>query len=454
MNFSVLLVFLSVLVFGGLFFGIIYIIKNIISPQKISTLKNYLKEENYKAAVNLAKEIINKNKDNIEAHYYLGEAYYYQVRYELALAEYKITEKFGIYDKIDERKLREKLAELYLKFEDINEALKEYLLLSDKYREEFEYYFKIGELFEKKDMSIKAIRYYSEAIKYNSNYVPALLNLGILYFKMKNITQAESYLQKSVSKDPENYKGFFYLGMMEKAEANYKNALKYFEKSLKDKEFKIRSLMERGIIYIFQKKYDEAIFELSRALKNCEEENNIKMNIRYVLAGCYELNRNITDAIALWEQIYTINPKFKDVSDKLLNYQELRVDDRIKDFLTATDVDFIDICKSIINKMGLNIIEHGALTKDSIEFMCLETDTKWRNVKKRPKLIYISRSSEPIDETVLKSIHDKMRENNIIRGVVITSSIFSKLAYAFVKERPIELIDKNGLQDLLKEVSI
>ena len=241
--------------------------------------------------------------------------------------------------------------------------------------------------------------------------------------------------------------------MIEKAEANYKNALKYFEKSLRDKEFKIRSLMERGIIFIYQKKYDEAIIELDRALKNCEEENNIKMNIRYVLAGCYELNRNITDAIILWEQIYAIDSKFKDVSDKLLNYQELRVDDRMKDFLTATDIDFIDICKSIIHNMKLNISEQEILSRDSIEFLCLESDTKWRNVKMRPKLIHISRTSDPIEESTLKQIHDKMREKNIIRGVVITSSVFTKLANAFVKERPIELIDKNGLQDLLKEVS-
>ena len=207
------------------------------------------------------------------------------------------------------------------------------------------------------------------------------------------------------------------------------------------------------VIYIYQKKYDEAIIELDRALKNCEEENHIKLNIRYVLAGCYELNRNITDAIVLWEQIYAIDSKFRDVSTKLLNYQELRVDDRMKDFLTATDIDFVDICKSIIHSMNLNVSEQEVLSRDSIEFLCLETDTKWRNVKRRPKLIHISRTSDPIEDDTLKQIHDKMRENNIIRGVVITSSVFTKLSYAFVKERPIELIDKNGLQDILREVS-
>jgi tetratricopeptide (TPR) repeat protein len=448
------MVFLSVLFFGGFVIVLFFIIKRMISPKRISALKNYLKEENYKAAINLAKEIINKDRGNIEVHYYLAEAYYQQSRYDIALAEFKFAEKSGSYDKIDERKLRERLAELYNKTNEIDEALKEYILLTKKYSDDHEYFFQVGELFEQKNMTSHAVKYYTEAVNLNPNYIPALLNLGVLLFKLKNFMGAESYLQKAVYKEPENYKGFFYLGMIEKAEANYKNALKYFEKALKDKEYKIKSLMERGIIYIYQKKYDEAIIELDRALKNCEEENNIKMNIRYVLAGCYELNRNITDAIVLWEQIYAIDSKFRDVSTKLLNYQELRVDDRMKDFLTATDVDFIDMCKRIIHSMNLNVSEQEILSRDSIEFLCLETDTKWRNVKRRPKLIHISRASDPIDDSILKAIHDKMREKNIIRGVVITSSVYSKLAYAFVKERPIELIDKNGLQDILKEVSI
>ena len=131
-NYTVIMVFLSVLFFGGLVIVLFLIIKKVISPKKISALKSYMKEENYKAAVNLAKEIINKDKTNIEAHYYLGEAYYQQTRYELALVEFKLVDKSAIYDKIDEKKLRERLAELYLKFDDINEALKEYILLTKK----------------------------------------------------------------------------------------------------------------------------------------------------------------------------------------------------------------------------------------------------------------------------------------------------------------------------------
>ena len=47
-----------------------------------------------------------------------------------------------------------------------------------------------------------------------------------------------------------------------------------------------------------------------------------------------------------------------------------------------------------------------------------------------------------------------MRNNGILKAIVVSSSAYSKTALAFVKERPIELIDKNGLQDLLKLATV
>ena len=453
MNNLVIQVFLSVLLFGTIIIMLFFIFKNIFSPKKISTLKSYIKNENYKASINLAKEIINKDRNNIEAHYYLGDAYYNQKKYELALIEFRTAEKKGIYEKIDERKLRERLAELYTKVDKIDEALKEYVILTKKHPNDYIYFYKVGELFEQKDMEEQAMSFYSNSIKLNSNYIPALLNMGVLLYKIKKYPESNNYLQMVVRKDPNNYKGFFYLGMLKKIENNHKDALKFFEKSSRDKEYKMRSLTERGMVYMIQAKYDEAIVELDRALKSCEPENNIKIQVQYLLASCYEQNRNITEAISLWEQIYAKKSNFRDVSEKLSNYQELRTDDRMKDFLTATDIDFLDMCKGIIFNMGMNIVDQHVISKDIMEFLCLEADDKWRNVKKKPKLIHISRKNSIVDEVILRKLNEKMREDNIIRGVIISSSSFSKLSIAFAKERPIELIDKTGLQKLLKQAS-
>jgi len=451
MNWLIAQVFLGVLLLGLLTIVIFFIFKSIFAPKKISTLKNYLKTENYKAAINLAKDILSKDKDNLEAHYYLANAYYKQGKYELALIEYKRAEKKGFYDKIDEKELRERLGELYQKIDNNEEALKEYILLTKKYPSNNLYYFKAGELFEKLGKEQQAIKFYHNSVKLNKSFVPAILNLGILLFKSKNYTEAKKFLNASVLKDPNSNEGYFYLGLLEKNENNFKGALKFFEKSARDKEYKVRSLMERGVILMAQRKYDDAALELNRALKNCDMEGNIKINIRYVLASCYEFKRNITEAISLWEEIYAINPSFKDVTEKLTDYQDLRVDDRMKDFLTATDTDFLDICKGIILNMGLNIIEFDILTNDSIEFFCLAPDSKWRNMKKRPTIIHISRRNSPVDEKVIRDLNEKMRNKNVIKAYVITSSSFSKLAVAYAKERPIELIEKSGLQNLLND---
>ncbi|MBN2546703.1 MAG: tetratricopeptide repeat protein [Spirochaetes bacterium] len=447
-------VFLVVFLFGGIIIIVFFIVRNIFSPKKIITLRNYIKSGNYKAAINVAKDILNKNKNNVEAHYYLGEAYYNLQKYELALIEYKSAEKSGIYANISEKNLREKLAELFIKTQNIDEALKEYILLIKQNPTEYSYYYMAGELFLQKSQSDHALKYFVYTVKLNKNHVPSLINIGMILYENKNFTNAQKYLRHSISVDKSNYKAYFYLGLIDESINNYKEALKNFEASIKDKDLKIRSLMERGKIYMSMGNYDEAIIELERAMKNCEQEDNIKMNIKYVLANCFELTRNVTEAIILWEEIYAVSPGFKDVAEKLTNYQELRMDDRMKDFMTATDTDFIDMSKGIAEHMGLNVLEVDILSKDSIELFCLEQDTKWRNVKKRPKIIHISRKTSPIDEVTIRNLNEKMREKGVIRSVMMTSSSYSKMAVLFAKERPIELIDKNGLQEILKNANI
>ncbi len=447
-------VFLAVFLFGGIGIIIFFIVRNIFSPKKIITLKNYIKSGNYKGAINIAKDILNKNRNDVEAHYYLGEAYYNLQKFELALVEYKSAEKTGLYANISEKALRERLAELYIKTQNTDEALKEYIFLIKQNPTEYSYYYMAGELFLQKNQSDHALKYFVYSVRLNKNHVPSLLNIGTILYENKNYGNAQKYLLHSIKVDQSNFKAYFYLGLIDASLNNYKEALKNFEKSIKDKDLKVRSLMERGKLFISMGNYEEAIIELERALKNCEQEDNIKMNIKYVLANCFELTRNVTEAIILWEEIYAVSPGFKDVSEKLSNYQELRMDDRMKDFMTATDTDFIDMSKGIAEHMGLNVLEVDILSKDSIELFCLEQDTKWRNVKKKPKIIHISRKTAPIDETIIRNLSEKMREKGVIRSVMMTSSSYSKMAVAYAQERPIELIDKNGLQEILKNANI
>ncbi len=449
-------IFLSVLLFGGISIILFTVLKKILSPNKIGQLRTLIKSANYKLALKMAKEIITKEPNNFEAHYYLGECYYNEEKFELALIEYKTSDKMGAQNlhHISEYELRMKMAELYVKFDNLEEALKEYLLLEKKYSDDSVLNFKIGEIFEKKSMRDQAVSYYQKSLSNNKNYVPALINSGILLYEVKKFSESMKTLEQAIKLEPSNYKAHFYMGMLKKAENNFKGAIKHFDISVRDKDYKVRSLMEKGSMLMSSNKYDEAVIELERAIKNIDDQKStLTLNTRYLLAYCYEQMRNITEAIVQWEKIYAIKPDFKNVGEKLANYQDLRMDDRMKDFMTATNDEFLDICKRIIVKMGANVTDINILSSEGIEFYTLEGSEKFRNVKKKPKMFYIFRRSSPIEESTLRRVHETMRSKEIIKAVVITASEFTKQCLAFVQERPIELIDKSGLQELLKDVN-
>jgi hypothetical protein len=47
-----------------------------------------------------------------------------------------------------------------------------------------------------------------------------------------------------------------------------------------------------------------------------------------------------------------------------------------------------------------------------------------------------------------------MKKFSVQRGVMLSSSNFSRVAMDFVESRPIDLVDKDKLQELLKGVSL
>lgn len=456
MDTIILNVFLGVLIIGVS--GIIgfFVIQKIFSPKKFIQLRNAIKTGNYKLAIKYAKEILAKDRNNFEAHYYLGQAYYNEGKFELALIEFKSADRIGhVGSKINELDLREKLAELYIKFEKYDEALKEYAMMLKKKEDDYFINYKMGELFEFKNQNQQALSYYSKSLKAKNNYPPVLIKLGILLYDVKKYNESEKLLLRALKYEPDNYQAFYYLGMIYKNQSDFKKALDYFEKSSKSKDMKVKSLAERGMIQMLSNNFEEACIEFERALKYSEGESlNLVLNIRYMLAASYENIRNITEAIKEWEIIYSIKADFKNVSEKLANYQDLRMDDKMKDYMTATNTDFFEITRKIVAHLNYKIDDKLSVSNDSIELVVLDAASNWRSLKKKPKLLKIFRKSDPVDERILREVIDTMKKNEFFKGIIISSSSFSNQAVTYASERPLELIDKNELQNILKNINL
>ena len=84
-----------------------------------------------------------------------------------------------------------------------------------------------------------------------------------------------------------------------------------------------------------QGSYENATIELERAIKLSKDDGSTEtLYGRYFLSLCFEKLKNIDRAMEQGEKIYSKKPQFRDVAEKLTQYQEDRTDDRIKDYLT------------------------------------------------------------------------------------------------------------------------
>jgi len=448
-----IIVFIIIISSGILGVLIFFLIRIYLLPKKIGTLDAHIQQGKIQPVIKSAKQILAKNPRNVEAHYLLGKAYAKDGRTELALMEYKAINKIGIFEGIcKEVPFRKEIASLYLQFGQEEEALKEYILLTKKEPFEAQHFYNVGKLFEARNKSKQAVGYYKKALELNPRFSDGWFALGQLLLRAKRLNDAKEAFTRALKLQPDNYKAYFYLGRLLKDSKDYAGALKAFENAQKDQEFKAKALIERGSIYLANQNYSSAARELERAIKLLEEKaqtSNDLLFARYFLSICHEKTRNIDKAIEQWEKIYAKNKAFRDVAEKLSRYQELRADDRIKDFITESPEAFEKTCKKIANAMHLAVTDYMEVP-DGCQMTTVDQDRdKWRNTRKFPKFLRILRTPEIIDLGTVRNFYEKMKVANVIHGYILTSSEFSRSAYEFAESRPIDLLPKEKLQELL-----
>jgi tetratricopeptide (TPR) repeat protein len=280
--------------------------------------------------------------------------------------------------------------------------------------------------------------------------------LGVMLYKNKLAREAKGELEAALKYQSDNAQAHFYLGKIQKDAKDLAGAAAAFEKAARDPEFRIRALVERGGCYMALNAVDKAIPDLERAVGAITDETaQDGLYARYFLGLCYEKTRDLDKAIAQWEKIYAKKKNFRDVGAKLAEYQELRSDDNMKDYLTVAPVDFTGLCSAVVTqRMDLHV-QNTKNIPDGCELIAIENDSaKWRNVRKQPKLIRFYRSPDPVDEDKIRTILDDSKKSNITGAVVLTSSVFSRQAVEFANSRPVELFNREKLQELLQGVTL
>ena len=428
------------------------ILKSIVSPKKIEAMPRLIKQGKTIQAIKIGKQVIGKDSKNWLAHYYLGKAYVKDNRPELAVIEYKIVDENALFgEQIQELPFRTEYAKLLLKYNQQNEALKNFLLLTKLDPATADNFYQVGRIYEQQNRYDLALGFMQKCAMIDKKHAKAHAEIGLMLYRTKQFNEAKKEIDLALKLSPETYSSYYYLGKILKDAQDIPGALKSFEKAQRDQDVKQKSIIEHGSCYMMVNRYDNAAVDFQRAIEL--DKNNSQpetLYARYFLGMCFEKSRQIDKAIEQWTEIYKRNKAFRDVSAKLSEYKDLQSNDYMKDYLTSSNDEFLLICKNAVLK-GMNL---QVLSCDLKKWGCQLTainksDESWMSVRKQVTLVRFYRDPEPIEEQQIHETLDQMKSLNSVKGYMFSSSEFSAAAKRYAENRPVELIEKQKLEALL-----
>ncbi len=414
------------------------------------------KPKNKNAAV-IIKECTKKlahDAHNISALKQLGAVYYEQQNYEKAFPIYQtLFNLMNVHVEIDQMDASLKYGVSAFKTGKLDDAmtgLTKVLRLDPK---NYDANFYVGRvLYDKKDFD-KSILCLKRAAAVASEKTEVYEPLAFSLYNAKKYRESLPYLKKVLDEAPENKEALFYAASaMEESGAGDK-ALKIFMHLRPDPTFGPQSCVAAGSIHEKQGQFEKAIqdYEIALKLENIPQET--KLTIYYKLAQVYLKQHAIGKALTYLKQIQSITPNYRDVASLVSRYQELNQNSNLQAYIMSGTSDFVALCRKFVEGYypGAFVkIEDISVAADSIEVLCSVETSKWED----KELFRFFRSSGSVGELYVRDFHSKMRDIKCDRGFCVTAGSFSEDAAKYVEGRPIDLIEKNKLVQVLKKLDV
>ena len=435
-----------------LFLGLsIIIMKFVFFPVNIKAALRYYKEKKIPNAKKILQKLLEKMPGNSDVHFLLAKCFLLEKNKEMALVELREVNKIGLFSEFfPEIEFRATFANLLYSLHQSDEALREYIILTRKKPDNPEYLYRAAKLFEEKKNYKRAIELYNKTITIDPSYEEAFIRLGIIYYNLKKKVEAEKVFAKAFSLNQFNSTASFWLGIIAKDKDDYKKALSYLEPALRNPDYKAQALLERGKCFFKMGNYYAAQPELDRAARLTKGGKiEYYLDANYYIAACYEKNKEIESAIAVWKIIYNLNPGYLDVASKLEQFHQLRSDDRIKDYITASKSAFYALCRRLLDQIGLKFEGFADLPGGCEISAASKGGGSLISSSNQTVLVWFLRISESITESTTRSFLDKMKDGSFQKGVICSSSTFTTSASQFASSRAIDLISPSQLQKML-----
>ncbi len=412
------------------------------------------KQKNNSAIIKEATKKLIHAPNNIQALTALGEVYYEAKNYEKALPIYqRLVELQKLHPTNDEKTASIRYGICCFHGNQFDNAFK---ALSATLRDDpqnFEANYYMGKVLMQKQEYEKAIIVFKRASKINPEKTEIIQGLAYALYFSKKYRESLVYLKKTVELNPDNKEALFYLATAMNEAGYIDKALKIFLHLRLNPVFGAKACLAAGTIHDKQNAPDKAIqdYEIALKLENVDQET--KLTIFYKLAHTLILQKNIGRALTYLKQIQTIAPGYRDVQALINRYQELNQNSNLQAYLMSGTSDFVALCRKFVSGYypGAFIkIEDISVAAECVEVLCEVQAAKWSDTE----LFRFYRSTGSIGELYVRDLHSKIRDIKCDKAFCVSAGTFTEEAKKYVEGRPIDLIEKTKLIQVLKKLDV
>lgn len=122
----------------------------------------------------------------------------------------------------------------------------------------------------------------------------------------------------------------------------------------------------------------------------------------------------------------------------------------VNDINSLSGIEFENLCKNLIENMGFSVETTKASGDGGIDLIAYNHEP----VLSGKYIIQCKRYSGSVGEPIIRDLYGVITSERANKGILMTTGYFTKSAIAFAEDKPIELIDGEQLDVLLKRHSV
>ena len=298
----------------------------------------------------------------------------------------------------------------------------------------------------------KAIPCFKKAITAKPDAEGVAFYLAESMYKAKHYKEGLPYFKKALDEDPTNKEALFCMADSMYQEGYGDKALKIFMHLRADPTYGSRSSLYAGLIHLKAKDLPNAINDFEIGLKHENIDPEIKIELQYNLAKTFLQDNKISEGLKLLKSIHSVNANYKDVNSLINTYQELSQNSNLQIYLFSNSSDFVALCRQFLSiKYSDSNVKIDNIDVDSL-YIDIVAQINQRGYSESA-IFRFFRTSGATGEMYVRDLHSHMQDLKVGRGFCITAGVFSDEAHKYIEGRPLDLIEKNELTKILKQIS-